>query len=1585
MKFLVIDNAPAERERVLEILTSHYPSSSFVVAGTFTEFDEALNAFDFDVVLTAYALGWGTGVEVLETLRGLEPDVPVILLVDSQNEKAVLEAVTEIPGTNDYALKDHLVRLPFTLAIALERANMCREHSELLARLEHKSGRSVPADEQVMRLSQAYEELQVAEEELRVQNEEISRSQQAITLERQRYHELFELAPDGYLVTDPQGFIQEANQTALTLLNTTQEEIYGRPIDLFVVEEERTDFHLQMAHLRHALQESSWEVRMAPQEGAPFYASIAVMPIRNLQNRLEAFHWMIRDVTERVEAEQERERLLAQVEKDRKYIKDMASVLDRERQKLQVVMENTPAQLAYLDADFNFVTINSAYAQSTGRQERELIGQNYFDLFPNPDIKTAFEQVRSNGEPLSFHARPMRPEEQNHPPTYWDWTLVPVKGWDENVQGLVLSLLDVTQRERSKQEREAHTVLLSRLISVSEEILAETAVESVLEHVVHAACDLTAACAGRVLYGFQEGGFKFDATAQNASFDCSPPIFSGEERSREYLELLGGQSAIRLSGEELLSQLPWWAEKPCPREVQSLLGARLVSRGGHVNGLILLAGKHSYATFTSEDEVLLNQLAALASLGVQHIVARTNAERRADEMDTIFRAMTNAVVVYDANGVPLRANPAAIAAYGLDPVAGDRATLARRLEIRHADGRPVSLAELPSTRALRGETVVGERYIFTNAHGQDLTILVAASPLWSGERVSGVVAVWHDITEREWVRIYNETLNRMNAAITSSLDFDEVIEQVLSDAVSVLGVDAAAVALREGELWTIRYLHGMSESVRGLQTSDEKMALTLEAGRQRKPSIFSQEDEVSANVLQHYGVQSVVMIPMVLKEQIVGVISFIDYTDQIAFNSAQFNFADKLATSVSLALDNARLYAAERWQRRLFQAVIDNAPAGIVILDGETYKVRWTNAAAYEFLSGEIEQDDLRGVDVTQIVPSIDQDEFAEIVREVMASGRPFVNAEQPVHSDDDTTYWNWILLPLPGVEETEMDLMLVATDVTDQVVPRQRVEEERRRLQVILDTLPVGVVLADKEGRMVETNKLFDEIWRGRAPMTKGVEDYDVYQGWWAGSGAPLRGEDWPLARAIRYGEVSYGEVVDIQRFDGTRGTILNSAAPIRDKHGNITGALVVVQDITARKQLEETLEQRNRDLNTLNLVGQKLAATLDLHVLLQQLLGAVTELTDADKSCVWLRDELSEDRLICRAASDKSLLDTLAEIRPRQGEGIAGWVADQGESIIISQVSGDTRFSPETDVWPDYPLNSVLAVPLRFQDRVVGVLEALNKAGGQFSPSDRALVETLAASAATAIENARLVDALRQRTDELQARNDELKAFAHTVAHDLKAPLAPIVGFAEMLSEELETFSEAELRKYLNTIRKSGRKMTNIIEELLLLAEVREKDVSLHVLDTATIVREAQNRIAPLYAVDSADVSLPESWPPALGHAPWVEEVWANYLSNALKYGGSPPRVELGATVEPRGGWVRFWVRDYGPGIAPEDQARLFAPFTQVGRKRHHGHGLGLSIVRRIVEKLGGTVGVKSAPGEGSTFYFTLPAATERADRLS
>lgn len=234
-----------------------------------------------------------------------------------------------------------------------------------------------------------------------------------------------------------------------------------------------------------------------------------------------------------------------------------------------------------------------------------------------------------------------------------------------------------------------------------------------------------------------------------------------------------------------------------------------------------------------------------------------------------------------------------------------------------------------------------------------------------------------------------------------------------------------------------------------------------------------------------------------------------------------------------------------------------------------------------------------------------------------------------------------------------------------------------------------------------------------------------------------------------------------------------------------------------------------------------------------------------------------------------------------------------------------------------------------------------------------------------------------------QLQTRNMELDAFSRTVAHDLKNPLSAILGYSSMLLEDCQpdTPPTVEDINTLQQIEIVSKKMINIIQALLLLAGVsKNESVETHALDMFSIIKQAEERLAPMLRQCQGEIIYTvQEWPIAEGYAPWIEEVWANYLSNALKYGGNPPQLQIGADVQ-LDRTVRFWVRDNGPGLSAEEQTQLFTPFTRLHTDRAEGHGLGLSIVQQVIEKLGGKAGVESKAQEGSLFFFTLPPHAQK-----
>ncbi|MEK8017083.1 MAG: response regulator [Candidatus Parabeggiatoa sp.] len=256
--------------------------------------------------------------------------------------------------------------------------------------------------------------------------------------------------------------------------------------------------------------------------------------------------------------------------------------------------------------------------------------------------------------------------------------------------------------------------------------------------------------------------------------------------------------------------------------------------------------------------------------------------------------------------------------------------------------------------------------------------------------------------------------------------------------------------------------------------------------------------------------------------------------------------------------------------------------------------------------------------------------------------------------------------------------------------------------------------------------------------------------------------------------------------------------------------------------------------------------------------------------------------------------------------------------------------------------------------------------------------------------------LEAARQQTQQLlkhslQSQNEEtelgkcqraLSFFTRSVANDLKRPLNTIITDSIRLEKESSSTKplrlDTESLKTIQKLEETGQQADNTVDALLLLAGLfRDDKIELELLDMSDIVTLViEKRLAYLIKQSQAKIKLAEIWPTVPGVRLWIEEIWMNYISNALKYGGKRLHLELGATPIPPD-WVRFWIRDKGQGLTQEAQAQLFTtPFNLQQQLDIKEGGFGLSMVQHLVAKLGGKVGVESKKGQGSLFYFILPA---------
>src|SRR5262249_46784202 len=288
-------------------------------------------------------------------------------------------------------------------------------------------------------------------------------------------------------------------------------------------------------------------------------------------------------------------------------------------------------------------------------------------------------------------------------------------------------------------------------------------------------------------------------------------------------------------------------------------------------------------------------------------------------------------------------------------------------------------------------------------------------------------------------------------------------------------------------------------------------------------------------------------------------------------------------------------------------------------------------------------------------------------------------------------------------------------------------------------------------------------------------------------------------------------------------------------------------------------------------------------------------------------------------------------------------------------------------------------------------GILAALfTRALGADVEAAIVTVELVAARAAAELERLRAVRMefeiraglerrVAERTAELLATNEELEAFAYSVSHDLRAPLRHIDGFGELLERTAGERLSPESRRHLDTIRRSSKRMSTLIDDLLSFSRTGRSTLKPLRFSSRELVDQVVRESTAAVGVDWSLGALPE----VEADRPMLSQVFHNLIDNAVKYsrGRTPPRIEIGARDD--GNEWTFHVRDNGVGFDPRYVDQLFGVFRRLHRSdEFEGNGIGLASVRRIVHRHGGRVWADGRPGEGATFSFTLPKKP-RAER--
>ncbi len=511
----------------------------------------------------------------------------------------------------------------------------------------------------------------------------------------------------------------------------------------------------------------------------------------------------------------------------------------------------------------------------------------------------------------------------------------------------------------------------------------------------------------------------------------------------------------------------------------------------------------------------------------------------------------------------------------------------------------------------------------------------------------------------------------------------------------------------------------------------------------------------------------------------------------------------------------------------------------------------------------------------------------------------------------------SWHVVESTGINLLEdpavAGLVVTARDVTKRIMIEKSLKESEERYRVLIESQGVGICEIDNEDRFVFGN--------AEAHRILGVANGEL-------PGRSLREfadeEDLEIVREqgrLRRQGVRSTYDVAIIRPAGERRILRITGTPRMDENGKLVASLGVFSDITEVKEAEEALERSQRYYRSLIRNAGDMISIVDAELNFRWGSPAAGRITGHDPADIYGKplfdyihpDDIAMARGKFRSIEEKPGASFAVEAQFRHGDG-------------------------------SYHLHAVV---------VTNLLE---------DPAVRGLVI-----------NSRDINERKIMEEELVVRNQELDAFARTVAHDLRTPLSLIEGYAQLLQEGRN--SDEEKNSYLENIINAVRHMDELTESLLEYAQVGHSSGEISAVEAGEVVQEVLLQQAKTLKRNNIEIEVKKGLPVVMVDEIKLRQVFANLLDNAIKYmsDNGDPRIEIG--TRPAEGEVIFYLKDNGRGIKEEQQSEIFQPFKRFAGSASPGLGIGLSTVKLAVQGWGGRIWVESSPGQGSTFFFTAP----------
>lgn len=662
------------------------------------------------------------------------------------------------------------------------------------------------------------------------------------------------------------------------------------------------------------------------------------------------------------------------------------------------------------------------------------------------------------------------------------------------------------------------------------------------------------------------------------------------------------------------------------------------------------------------------------------------------------------------------------------------------------------------------------------------------------------------------------------------------------------------------------------------------------------------------------------------------------YTQTISY----LGDAKRLRVYSSDITETKNIEVALRESDERFRKVFEHAATGIAIADGQAKFL--TCNPAFCALLGYTEEE-LRKKPADELLHPDDYAEDMARVRSLQEQRLASYEIENRYVRKDGQPVWvRKFVSALRDATGTPMNFVALVTDVRE----RKRAEEAHRKLAAIVESSDDAILSKDLDGVITSWNRGAERLFGYTAKEAIGQPVTILIP--------PERLNEEPkILERIRRGElVEHYETLRRDK-DGKLLDISLSVSPVADSQGRIVGASSIARDVTDQKRAERALRESEERYRSL-------FESIDEGFCVIEMIFDAND-TPVDYRFIEVNPAF-ERQAGMQDATGKRMLEFVSEIEPH-------WLENYGRVAITGK---PIRFADEYKSLRSWFDVYAFRVGEPERRRVAVIFNNITKRKQAEAELLQSRAELAAANAELASRAKELDETVEKRTTELRETVQQLETFSYSIVHDMRAPLRSMRSFAGFLHQDYAGKLDPKAQDYLRRIMDSAARMDALITDVLSYSRVSRGLIDLAAVDLDRLVPEIIEQY-PHFQEWAGSIHVIRPLPRVSGNTALLTQVFSNLLGNALKFvpEGREPRVHVRA--ETNGGRVRIWVEDNGIGVPPEQRDRIFGLFQRLHRPdQYAGTGVGLAIVKRAVEKMGGRTGVESGSGQGSRFWIEL-----------